>query len=193
VAGIHSPQARLTFMNLVPPAEDFKESFIEAVKELQSETDTMTTRRYRELSIPELEADFESFVEKERSHAEGKNQPDGYVPQSEFWLVDNGEYIGHVGIRHELTEHLKTIGGHIGYSIRPSKRGKGYGNKILELVLPKSKALGIDRVLLTCDATNVASRKVIEKNGGILENQVHNPETGVDKLRFWIDVASDQI
>ncbi len=175
-------------MKLVPPSPEFKESFIGAVKELQSETSTMTTRRYRELSTPELEADFESFVGKERSHAQGKNQPEGYVPQSEFWLVDGGEYIGHVGIRHELNQHLKTIGGHVGYSIRPGKRGKGYGNKILELALPKAKELGIDRVLLTCDATNVVSRKIIEKNGGVLENQVPNPETGIDKLRFWIDV-----
>jgi len=175
-------------MELTSPSTKFKDSFIEAVKELQGETGTMTTRRYRELSIPELEVDFESFVQKECSHAEGKNQPEGYVSQSEFWLVDDGEYIGHVGIRHELTEHLKAIGGHIGYSIRPSRRGKGYGNKILELALPKAKELGIDRVLLTCDATNVASRKVIVKNGGVLENQVPNPETGIDKLRFWIDI-----
>ncbi len=175
-------------MKLVLPSVEYKVSFIEAVKELQSETTTMTTRRYRELSIPELEADFESFAEKERSHARGKNQPEGYVPQSEFWFVDGGEYIGHVGIRHELNEHLKTIGGHIGYSIRPSKRGKGYGNKILEFALPKAKELGINCVLLTCDATNVASRKVIEKNGGVLENQVPNPQTGIDKLRFWIDI-----
>ncbi len=175
-------------MELASPSTKFKDSFIEAVRELQNETTTMTTRRYRELSTAELETDFESFVQKECSHAEGKNQPEGYVPQSEFWLVENAEYIGHVGIRHELNEHLKAIGGHIGYSIRPSKRGKGYGNKILELALPKAKELGIDRVLLTCDATNIPSRKLIEKNGGILENQVPNPETGIDKLRFWIDV-----
>ncbi len=87
-----------------------------------------------------------------------------------------------------MTEHLMAVGGHIGYAIRASMRGKGYGNKILELAIPEAKKLGIDRVLVTCDVTNLASRKIIEKNRGILENQVRNPETGIDKLRFWISV-----
>jgi predicted acetyltransferase len=173
-------------MELVEPSVKYKNSFIESVKELKENTGSETTRRYRDLSTSELEADFESFVEKERAHAEGKYLPEGYVPQSEFWLVDNSEYVGHVGVRHRLNEHLLKIGGHIGYSIRPSKRNMGYGTKILELALPKAKELGMDKVLLTCDATNIASRRIIEKNGGVLENQVPNPETGIDKLRFWI-------
>lgn len=62
----------------------------------------------------------------------------------------------------------------------------GYGTQILALVLPKAKELGIDRLLVTCDATNIASRKIIEKNGGILESQLPNPAGGPDKLHFWI-------
>ncbi len=176
-------------MELVLPSTVYRDSFIEGIRELKDAAMTSTTRNYGNLSIPDLEADFDLFVEKERGHAEGKNLPVGYVPQSDFWLVDGNKYIGHAGIRHELNEHLISIGGHIGYSIRPGKRGKGYGNKILELALPKAKELGIDRVLLTCDETNIASRKIIERNGGFLENQVPNPETGIDKLRFWIDIA----
>ncbi len=182
-----SPSRCQQLMKLVLPSIEFKQSFIEAIREFKEEAGTATTSRYRELSIPDLEVSFESFVEKECSHAEGKNQPDGYVPQSEFWLVDGEEFIGHIGIRHALNEHLKMIGGHIGYSIRPSTRGKGYGNKILELALPKAKELGIGHVLLTCDSTNIYSRKIIEKNGGVFENQVSNPKPGVDKLRFWIN------
>jgi predicted acetyltransferase len=176
-------------MELVDPSVQYKDSFIEAVRELQSDAETTTTRRYRGLSIPELETDFGAFVDNERSHARGENQPEGYVPQSEFWLVDGGEYIGHLSLRHKLNEQLTAVGGHIGYSIRPSKRRKGYGNKILELGLLKAKELGIERALLTCDATNAGSRKIIEKNGGVLEDQVPNPETGIDKLRFWISVS----
>ena len=175
-------------MELVEPSVEYKQSFIAAVQEYKEDTSHMTTRRYRELSISMLEAEFPTFVENERSHTEGKNQPEGYVPQSEWWLVDEGDYIGHVGIRHQLNEHLRNIGGHIGYDIRPSKRGRGYGNKILQLALPKAKEIGIDRALLTCDETNVPSRAIIEKSGGILENKVPNPETGVDKLRYWIDL-----
>ncbi|HWO07164.1 MAG TPA: GNAT family N-acetyltransferase [Candidatus Paceibacterota bacterium] len=141
-----------------------------------------------QISIAELERDFSAYVERKISQSRGENLPEGYVPATEFWLVDGDEYIGSVNIRHRLTEYLRTLGGHIGYDIRPSKRGRGYGTKILELALPKARELGIERVLVTCDATNVASRKIIEKNGGVLKNSVPNPAAGVEKLRFWIAV-----
>ena len=176
-------------MELVLPSVEYKNSFIEAIEEYKASADDVTTRRYRELSISELKADFGLFVERECSHARGENLPHGYVPQSEFWLVDGGEYIGHLSIRHRLNEHLLAIGGHIGYDIRPGKRGRGYGKKILALALQKAKELSIDRVLLACDVTNEPSRKIIEGNGGVLENRVPNLETGVDKSRFWIGVG----
>ena len=77
-------------MKLVQPSAEYKDSFIEAVREYKGEAETEPTRSYRNLSIEELEKNFEVFVERERSHAEGKNQPEGYVPQTEFWLVDGG-------------------------------------------------------------------------------------------------------
>ena len=176
-------------MELVLPSVEYKDSFIEAVKEYQTDNEyPLMNKRYNKLSIPELETDFDSFVARERSHAEGENLQEGYVPQTDFWLVDSTEFIGHVSVRHRLTEHLERIGGHIGYDIRPSKRRQGYGKKILELVLPKVKELRIERALLTCDANNESSRKIIEKNGGILENIEKDPETGRDKRRYWIDI-----
>lgn len=177
-------------MELILPSVEYKDSYLAAVKEFQA--DTSNERRleqYRKLSVSELDSDFESYVEELLSHARGENLPEGWVPDSVFWLVDDGKFIGRLSIRHRLTEQLEKFGGHIGYDIRPSERIKGYGSKILELALLKAKELGIMRVLLTCDATNTASRKIIEKNGGILENQIPNPETGIDKLRFWIDNA----
>lgn len=157
-------------MKLVVPSVQFKDSFIEAVKEAKADTEfPLQHGWYHELSVPELEADFDAFVEKEKSQAEGKNLPEGYVSQTVYWLVDKGEFIGSVRIRHTLNEQLKKIGGHVGYNIRPSKRRQGYGSKILELAVPKARELGIDRLLLTCDAINVASRKIIEKNGGVLD------------------------
>jgi predicted acetyltransferase len=177
-------------MELVLPSVEYKASFIEAVKEYQQDVENIHMyERYRRLSISELETDFAAFVEKELSYALGLNLPEGYVPETTFWLIEHDEFLGRISIRHQINEHLKKIGGHIGYDIRPSKRKHGYGNKILELALPKAKGLGIQRALLTCDATNVASRKIIERNGGLLEDQVPNPETGVDKLRYWIDVS----
>lgn len=176
-------------MKLVPPSEEYKKSFIEAVQEYQSGTESdPRSKHYCDLSMSELGMHFDLYIEKERNRAFEKNLPEGRVPETIYWLVDTGEFIGRVSIRHRLTKHLLEIGGHIGYDIRLSKRRQGYGSKILELVLPKAKELGIPKVLLTCDQTNIGSQKIIEKNGGVLENQVPNPETGVDKLRYWIDI-----
>lgn len=130
-------------------------------------TTTDRSKSYRGISIPELEADFEAYVEKKTGQSRGENLPEGYVPSTELWLVDGDEYIGSISIRHRPTEYLEKLGGHIGYDIRPSMRGRGYGSKILELALPKAKELGTARILVTCDATNAASRKIIEKNGGV--------------------------
>jgi predicted acetyltransferase len=179
-------------MELVSPSTKYKKSFIEAVKEFQADDDfTNRTKWYKERSIPELEADFDSFAEREVSHSRGENLPAGYVPCSEYWLVDDGTFIGRSSLRHQLNAHLMYIGGNIGYDIRPSERGKGYGNKILALTLEKAKELGLHRVLLTVDGRNTASRKVIEMNGGVFENRVPNHEKGFeghDALRYWIDI-----
>lgn len=175
-------------LSLVLPSAKYKASYIEAVQEFQADHSfPLIGRDYDKLSIPELEANFEDYVENKKSESRGENIPQGWVPSTTYWLVDDGEFVGRVGIRHHLNEFLEKTGGHIGYDIRPSKRGKGYGSKLLELALSKAQELGISRALLTCDATNVASRKIIEKNGGMYQDSISNPETGVDKLRFWVE------
>src|SRR3989344_5170284 len=174
-------------MELVEPSAEYKDSFIAAVKEFKTDAEFPLQKGwYHELSIEELEAKFDSFVAGQLAHARGKSLPEGYVPQTNYWLVDNGEFIGGVRIRHRLTEHLEQIGGHIGYVIRPSKRRQGYGKKILELALQKAKELGVERVRITCDADNEPSRKIIEGNGGVFDSSIPNFDTSVDKLRYWI-------
>jgi len=176
-------------MELVEPTVEYKDSFIEAVKEFRKDEDyTYRNKWYRSLSIPELEADFERFVEMQRSRARGENLPEGYVPGSEFWLVDGGEFIGRATVRHRLNEKLIKVGGHVGFDVRPSKRGRGYGKGILKLALEKAKELGITNVLVTCDIRNEASRKIIEHSGGVFQDQIHNPEMGSDARRYWIDI-----
>lgn len=92
------------------------------------------------------------------------------VPNSTYWLVDDGEVVAAVNIRHVLTDHLKMVGGNIGYAVRPSRWNQGYGTLILELALPKASALGINPVMITCADDNVASARIIEKNGGVLDD-----------------------
>jgi predicted acetyltransferase len=175
-------------MELIEPSVRYKDSFIAAVKEFQADSDCANrTKRYQQMSTTELEGDFDAYVAQEVGYSRGENLPEGYVPYFNFWLVDGGEFIGRVSVRNALTDYLAKFGGHIGYDIRPSKRGHGYGNEILRLALESAKAMGIVRVLITVDERNATSRKIVEKNGGILGDQIQNPETGSDFMRYWID------
>ncbi len=167
---------------IIEPSIELQESFLSALAEYTSE------KKPLDEGVADPGNDFAGFVQHLKDDSRGINMKPGRVPQTTYWIVDRDGYAGRVSIRHELNENLLRIGGHIGYGIRPSKRGLGYGNKALELVLPKARALGLKRVLLTCDSTNVASKKIIEANGGIFENEVIGEEGKPSKLRYWIEL-----
>ena len=95
--------------------------------------------------------------------------------------------MGMIDIRHELNEYLRTIGGHIGYGIRPTERKKGYASYLLKEALTKCKELHINQVLITCNEDNIGSAKVILNNGGI-EDDLFITEEGLMKRRFWISL-----
>jgi predicted acetyltransferase len=173
---------------LVRPAAHYRSSFLEAVREAQTLDSGLESTKL--LEVAKLEADFEGYV-NERTRLEHREyvQP-GFVPQSDFWLVEGDEYIGLLKLRHELNESLFLIGGHIGYEIRPTKRGQGHATRMLALGLLEARRIGLTGVLLTCDDDNVASYRVMEANGAVLRD-VLNIE-GREKLvrRYWIDLAN---
>lgn len=114
--------------------------------------------------------------------------PPGKVLQKSFWFLnDDNILVGNSRLRLELNEYFMNIGGHIGYDVSPEHRRKGYATGILRQTVIEAAKHGIDRVLVTCNEENIYSRKVIEKNGGILENVVLEESTGKNILRFWID------
>lgn len=168
-------------MELILPSIQYKEAYLDALKESKNETSTT------KLSEPEDGQSFEAFVQKLLDMSAGKNLPEGYVPATDYWLIDDREVIGRVNVRHELTEKLLRRGGNIGYYIKPSKRGMGYGKKILELALIEAKKLGLSKVLITCDDDNSASCSIIESNGGVLENIIPYEEEGKQVRRYWIE------
>ena len=111
-----------------------------------------------------------------------------YVEGSQWLLfdVEQKQVLGMVNIRHYLSDDLLKFGGHIGYSVRPSERRKGYAKKQLQFALELLKDLGETKILVTCDDNNIGSSKVIESCGGVLENKLHSDEYGLVR-RYWID------
>lgn len=102
-----------------------------------------------------------------------------------FFLAEDGPILGALNLRHSLSDYLRQFGGHIGYGVRPSRRREGHASAMLAQALPLAKALGLNRVLITCDADNIASALTIQGNGGVLENEVLNPG-GTITQRYWI-------
>lgn len=172
-------------LRLVDPHVDLREAYLDMADEFLAAGEECWVRRHAEAV-----ADFAAFVRMFDDHARGVNLLEGRVAYNDFWLMRGDRMIGRLNFRHRLTEHLLHEGGHIGYAIRPSERRRGYGTRMLALALPRVRAFGLTRVLITCDTKNVASAKVIEHSGGILENVCLARETGKPKARYWIDLGS---
>jgi predicted acetyltransferase len=167
---------------LIEPGVQYKAEFLSLAEEFKKEGGKV--RQYDQA----LEY-FDKYVQSRHDHKKGVNLPEGWVPESTFWLIrDDNVILGTSSVRHELTEQLRRIGGHIGYNIRPSERRKGYGTAILALTLRKARQLGLKRVLVTCDEDNIASAKIIERNGGTLEDRYLDDELEQPKRRYWIEL-----
>jgi predicted acetyltransferase len=114
--------------------------------------------------------------------------PAGWVPSTTSFLVDAGRVLGVANYRHWLTPHLLEHGGHVGYSVRPSERGRGHGARLLRDAIRRARRFGLERVLVTCDAGNIASARVIEKCAGVFDSEA--PTDGEPIRRYWIDLRA---
>jgi len=127
---------------------------------------------------------FDDYLERVTESMKGQNLSPGRVPSTFLLLEISGEIVGRVSIRHELNDWLETYGGHIGYAVLPEHRRKGYAGLLLKEGLRICSQLGITSALLTCSDSNLASVKVIESAGGILENIIQDTD-GLLR-RYWI-------
>lgn len=163
-------------IRLAEPSEKYLQSYIEAYDEYQTigiSTYGMTDARACDI--------FEKY---DNYRLERNLKPDR-VGADYYWLVDDEReyFIGEIAIRHRLNGALYLRGGHIGYVIRFSEWGRGYGTLMLGMALEKARNRGLSKVLITCNDSNLASARVMEKNGAVLENIVE-----VDDMlirRFW--------
>ena len=127
--------------------------------------------------------DYEEWLETNMQKEMGINLPENRVPSIQFVLFDKSGYaLGFLNLRLRLNEGLLNHAGHIGYSIRPSERGKGYAKESLRQGLQVAKEKNIQRALVTCSTDNPASRAVILANGGVYEDVRNGTE------RYWIDL-----
>lgn len=118
----------------------------------------------------------------------GTNLPQGYVREDFYLCYDGNDMVGVFSLKFELTKFLLKYGGHVGYAVRPSRRNCGLATQILKQGLQISKEAGFDRILAVCDEDNIASEKVILRNGGVLENTLYDEEERVFVKSYWIDL-----
>ena len=124
-------------------------------------------------------------------HKDPRTVPPGRVPSTQYIFVreEDRKIVGMIDIRHCFNEYLEKYGGHIGYSVAPDERRKGYAALMLKTALPECKKLGLRKVLITCVSGNEGSRRTILKNGGVFESAVPLPEEDETLERYWIDLA----
>jgi predicted acetyltransferase len=154
-------------VQLIYPTTTLKTTYLEGLKELQA---SGLNGHY---PTEKAEADFDWFVEFLAEYDDVEKIPDNYVPCLRLWLVDDETFVGNVTIRRWLNEGIQDRG-HIGYEIVPSHRKKGYGKKALELALDfiEEHGLMMNPVEVSCNSTNVGSRRIIEACGGVLVRQM---------------------
>ena len=159
----------------------------EEVKRIKKEYDLNNEDYNGAFFIKNIE-NYEELIRELDKSANGIITNPKWVPGTCFVAIDSNDKIVGVGsLRHYLNDSLMKSGGHIGYSIVPSQRKKGYGTKILNLLLEKAKNKDIDKVLVTCLENNIGSARVIENNGGKLENKIKVDDKTI--CRYWIDLV----
>lgn len=129
------------------------------------------------------------LVEMQNRHT-GENLPDGYVRENFYLCYEGDRLVGVFSLKFELTEFLRSYGGHIGYATRPADRNRGLATQMLKQGLQLAKGFGFERILCVCDSDNYASEKVILKNGGVFDNELYDPDEGVAVKRFWVRLAA---
>lgn len=128
--------------------------------------------------------EFKNWLINKQMESEQVGLMEGWkVPSTTYWLYVDSIPVGYGSIRHFLTEALKKAGGHIGYGIAPSFRGKGYGKELLRLLLIEANEVGIEDALVTIHKDNIASQSVARANGGVLTDETE------DRVYFWIKTS----
>ena len=172
-------------ISLIRPTPDLFESWAAAVAEFG---DAHVDGSGLQAPVTPDRATLDALIEKSEALADTASElPGDAVHNDLYWVVDDGEVVGFLSFRHELNGWLREAGGHIGYSVRASRRRQGYASAALRLGLDRAREIGLDRVMVTCDDDNVGSFRTIEGAGGVLQDVSDQSERGHAMLRrYWI-------
>lgn len=170
------------------------------LRTLQLADETAALQAHRELEREDFdfllgfdtETAWRDYLHHLEEQSGGLNVPEGWVPSSFLVAEVNGAIVGRVSIRHELNPFLSRVGGHIGYAVRPQFRRRGYAAEIFRQSLQVAAGLGIDPALVTCDDDNAGSARVIERQGGVLEDVDDDGSRPVGKRRYWVPTGNER-
>ena len=135
-------------------------------------------------------ADAGEWLERVRLYESEDTLPEGKVLATQYVLLreSDGKLLGMLQLRHYLNDYLAKYAGHIGYSVRPDERRKGYAKRMLAMALEEARALGLHRVMISCADDNVGSRRTILANGGAFHSTIWDEEDQVMLERYWIEL-----
>ena len=168
---------------LTRPTREYASQIVEYRQEFLDADDSMDgTGPLRRFDNPE------EYIKTCAEYEDPETVPSHLVTATQFLFVrkNDGRLVGMLQVRHYFNNFLEKYGGHIGYSVRPSERRKGYAKEMLRMTLPYCREIGLDKVLITCIDGNIGSEKTILANGGVYESTVHESTADVNLKRFWI-------
>lgn len=168
---------------IIRPSEEYASQIMEYRQEFLDSGDSMDgTGPLRRIENPE------EYIKTCAEYENPEKVPSHLVPATQFLFIrkSDNRLVGMIQVRHHFNDYLEKYAGHIGYSVKPTERRKGYAKEMLKMTLPFCREIGLDKVLITCIDGNIGSEKTILANGGIYEYTIHEPNENEDLKRFWI-------
>lgn len=168
---------------LIRPTSKYADQIMEYRQEFLDAGDSMDgTGSLRRIEKPE------EYIKICEDYEDPEKVPSYLVSATQFLFIriSDNRLVGMIQVRHRFNDYLEKYAGHIGYSVRPSERRKGYAKEMLRMTLPFCREIGLQKVLITCNDGNIGSERTILANGGVYESTVYEPNEKQSLKRFWI-------